>query len=130
KQVIYLEKAKALILDWITHSTDEKQWRTIDTGIRLVYWKVALDYLLQSELLTLDELTKIKESVQRQLVYLDTDYIEKYDLSNWGILITTGYFVIQMLWPECASAESNQKMRARLEKQLYLQVQPLGNHWE
>ena len=130
RQMIYLEKGKSLILEWIENNTDSSDWRSIDTGIRLVYWKIMLDYLIKEKQLTALELKQIEVSVKEQLIYLDSLYIEKYDLSNWGILITSGFFIIQLLFDECSTEEMNRRMLSRLEKQLYLQIQPLGNHWE
>lgn len=129
-EIKYLEKGKELILDWISKNDTEDNWRTIDTGIRLVYWKILIDYLLKEGLLAKEELNLISQSVTQQLIYLDSYYIEKYDLSNWGVLITAGYFIIQLLFKENVSKEMNERMLKRLEKQMYLQVQPSGNHWE
>lgn len=126
----YLLKGKEILVEWINENSNEENWRTIDTGIRLVYWKILLDYLLKEQLIDEEELELVRTSVTQQLVYLDENYIEKYHLSNWGVLITSGYFIIQLLFEECASVEMNQRMLARLEKQIYLQIQPSGNHWE
>ncbi|MBO0477762.1 alginate lyase family protein [Vagococcus sp. DIV0080] len=126
----YLLKGKELILDWISGNQQPKDWRTIDTGIRLVYWKIMLDELLKESILTTSELRLIEKSVVNQLYYLDKEYIEKYDLSNWGILISSGFFMIQLVFKNCVPISMNQKMLLRLENQLKLQIQPSGNHWE
>ncbi len=130
RQKKYLNKGKELLLDWISKNDNEENWRTIDTGIRLVYWKILIDYLIKEDLLNNKELSLINQSVTQQMVYLDKHYIEKYDLSNWGVLITAGYFIIQLLFKDNAFEEMNERMFRRLEKQMYLQVQPSGNHWE
>ena len=126
----YLEKGKELIIDWIDKNETTTNWRTIDTGIRLTYWQMLLKHLEESVLLSLKDKEKIVQSIYQQVAYLDEEYIEKYDLSNWGILITTGFFFISQNKAILFGDELTKRMINRLTNQLLLQIQPSGNHWE
>lgn len=126
----YLEKGKELIIDWIDKNETTTNWRTIDTGIRLTYWQIMLAHLEETRLLNLKDKEKIVQSIYQQIAYLDEEYIEKYDLSNWGILITTGFFFIGQNKDISFCYELTKRMINRLTNQLVLQIQPSGNHWE
>lgn len=128
--ICYLQKGKDLVLDWITKNQTTENWRTIDTGIRLMYWEIMIRYLDQELLLSVPDNEKIKQSIYQQLNYLDDDYIEKYDLSNWGILIVTGFFITSKRIGIRQESGIYQRMLNRLTNQLRLQIQPSGNHWE
>ncbi|APB30520.1 heparinase II/III domain-containing protein [Vagococcus teuberi] len=128
--ICYLQKGKDLVLDWITKNQTTENWRTIDTGIRLMYWEIMIRYLDQELLLRVSDNEKIKQSIYQQLNYLDDAYIEKYDLSNWGILIVAGFFIISHRASDMCESSVYQRMLSRLTHQLHLQVQPSGNHWE
>lgn len=126
----YLEKGKEFIFDWISKNGTTINWRTIDTGIRLTYWQVMLFYLKKESLLSELEKETVQQSIHQQITYLDDNYIDKYDLSNWGILITTGFFIMTKGYSESCVQEIYDRMLGRLKRQLRLQIQPSGNHWE
>ncbi|UNM89423.1 heparinase II/III family protein [Vagococcus sp. CY52-2] len=127
---IYLQKGKNLLLDWITQNQTSENWRTIDTGIRLMYWEMTIHYLEERSMLSNSESEKIAHSIEQQTSYLDDHYIDKYDLSNWGILIVTGFFITSKRIGIRQESGIYQRMLNRLTNQLRLQIQPSGNHWE
>lgn len=127
---IYLQKGKNLLLDWITQNQTSENWRTIDTGIRLMYWEMTIHYLEERSMLSNSESEKIAHSIEQQTSYLDDHYIDKYDLSNWGILIVTGFFITSKRIGIRRESGIYQRMLNRLTNQLRLQIQPSGNHWE
>ncbi|MDF7683562.1 heparinase II/III family protein [Lactobacillus sp. ESL0679] len=131
----YLEKIKTFIFDWIINNDENEEqryitWRTIDTGIRLLNWTKPLSYLLQKQLLNDDEITRINQSVNRQAMYLHDNYIEKYDLSNWGVLITTGILTFAAEHPEVIDSSLVNWAESKLSLELKLQVDATGLHWE
>lgn len=132
-KVAYLIKAKELMLDWekkCQHQPAEA-WRTIDTGIRLMYWALILRELKADEqLLTKNQRVTLEKSITAQVTYLDTHYISKYDLSNWGVLITSGIIVMKQLHPNSISEVIYQRTIKRLTREIELQVQDSGLHWE
>lgn len=131
-EVIYLKKVQEILLDWIADNQTDNNWRTIDTGIRLTYWNIALSYLNKYDLLDDVDRENVVKSISQQLTFLDDHYIAKYDLSNWGILITTGFFTIQLAtdFLDETGISMRERMMERLTNQLRVQIQPSGNHWE
>lgn len=132
-ETVYLEKIKYFILDWIRKNPcvgDSLTWRTIDTGIRLTYWSLVLDELITKNILTIEEQVVIQNSVYDQVMYLDESYIEKYELSNWGVLIVTGSLLVGNYYPDCIDEDLNKRLLARLTNQLHLQISQMGLHWE
>ena len=129
---VYLFKIKVLILDWLAkcQATNSAAWRTIDTGIRLLYWALCFKTLLREGILSQAESQEIKASLISQGNFLDNHYIDKYDLSNWGILISSGIVVTANLISEVISIESCHLNQERLKRQVSLQVQDSGLHWE
>ncbi|MEG0678440.1 MAG: heparinase II/III family protein [Carnobacterium sp.] len=128
----YIEKAKDIILDWISkcEKEDTLAWRTIDTGIRIIYWSILLNELLKINYLSVEEKEIIENSLVKQVNYLNKNYISKYDLSNWGILISSGVIVTANLHPLLVSKEIYEKHESCLIRQTRLQVQKSGLHWE
>lgn len=129
---VYLVKIKVLILDWLAkcQATDSAAWRTIDTGIRMLYWAICFDTLVKEDILSQTDSQKIKASLTAQGEFLDDHYIDKYDLSNWGILISSGIVVTANLISDVISLESCHLNQERLKRQVSLQVQASGLHWE
>lgn len=128
----YLLKAKDLMLSWLVNCVEPGglAWRTIDTGIRVLYWSVLYTELERSEFLKPEEKKRLDDGLKTQVNYLDEHYITKYDLSNWGVLISSGIVVLANQHPEIVSVESYERNEARLVKQCQLQVQNSGLHWE
>lgn len=130
-KLTYLSKAKQLIFEWITQNlTSPQTWRTIDTGIRLLNWAPIIPILNQQSLLTHSEQATLSHAVKQQVQYLRQHYIEKYDISNWGVLITTGILVYAAINESSISKIDIDWAMDRLECELMLQVNPDGTHWE
>lgn len=128
---IYQEKMKSLLFDWIDNNIDNEQtWRTIDTGIRLLNWASVVDNLIKEEKLEKKENQSIAQAVKKQVIYLYNNYIEKYDLSNWGVLITTGILTYDAKLKGVIPSEITNWAQSRLEEQLDLQIDSQGVHWE
>lgn len=134
-EIKYLYKIKTLIFEWINNNDTQdtiryKTWRTIDTGIRLLNWSNTLNYLISKEIINSEETKLISHSVKRQAKYLKDNYIEKYDLSNWGVLITTGILTFSSEHPNFISNQITDWALKKLIQELKLQVDKTGLHWE
>lgn len=129
----YLRKLKELIVHWISHvSLQEKgpAVRTIDTGIRCRSWAAILAHLMAMGLVEDEEALKILRSISEQLTYLRDSYVDKYRLSNWGVLQTTGILVNGLLFQEFLDPELIAWALEELKQELELQVYEDGSHWE
>lgn len=131
----YLKQIRFFILDWIKNNDDNKKvrfnsWRTIDTGIRLLNWSKPLDYLISKKIVNSNDISRINDSVARQAKYLFDNYIEKYDLSNWGVLITTGILTFDSEHPNIINSEIAKWALDKFCLELKLQVDATGVHWE
>lgn len=135
QKTIYLKKIKFFILEWIYNNEKEERsdfnkWRTIDTGIRLLNWTKPLSLLIKEKILSNEDIFKIRKSVKRQSNYLYQYYIEKYDLSNWGVLITTGILTFDAEHPNIIKKEITDWALSKFELELKLQIDNMGMHWE
>lgn len=127
----YLKKAKQLIFEWIRNNLSVPQtWRTIDTGIRLLNWAPIIPVLRKNNFLETKELDLINISVQKQVKYLKQYYISKYDISNWGVLITTGILVYNAINEKTISLDDTKWAMEKLKLEIALQVNHDGTHWE
>lgn len=132
---LYLKIIKAYIMEWIQMNYIDEQaryssWRTIDTGIRLLNWAPAIQLLMQEKQLSDSEINDLGGIINDQVNYLEQHYISKYDLSNWGILITTGILVYDAINPNTIDQTRVDWAMTRLEQQMNLQVDLEGVHWE
>lgn len=135
RNVKYLEKVKYYIFNWIENNYDNLDakyttWRTIDTGIRLLNWASAVDILKKNHLLSEDELQTLKAVVNDQVQYLKDNYIDKYDLSNWGVLITTGVLTFDAVNRNVVKPELIDWTMQRFVTEMQVQVDDEGMHWE
>lgn len=131
----YLVKSKEFIFDWIINNDEDKSvrfnsWRTIDTGIRLLNWAKPLSYIIKKKIIDNEEINRINNSVKRQTKYLYENYIEKYDLSNWGILITTGMLTFDAEHPNIIDKKIIRWSLKKFELELNIQIDETGIHWE
>lgn len=133
-ELVYVDKVKFYLFDWIRQNPLEmggESLRTIDTGIRCANWIPIIAGLWWSGCLNENEEQILLKSMEEQFVYLRSHYIDKYMLSNWGVLQTTA-ICRGGLWfgskDECVELE--QWAYEELYRQLELQVFRDGSHWE
>lgn len=131
----YLLKAKYYIFEWLRNNylPEEKRfstWRPIDTGIRLLNWAPVYNLLIEKGLLSSTEITQLTEVVNEQANYLQEHYIEKYDLSNWGVLVTTGILVFDAKNPGIIEAKYVEWAEQKFQLEIDIQVDSDGIHWE
>lgn len=132
----YAQKWRQLVLSFITENGDPSgkettSWRPLDAGLRLTNWIKSLTYLEITNLLNAEELALFEKNIGIHLNYLHASFIDKYRLSNWGVLAVSGmaaaYFFIQS---NCFRKEEYTWIWQRLEEQLHLQFDDTGIHWE
>ncbi|RRK09464.1 oligohyaluronate lyase [Lactiplantibacillus garii] len=127
----YLLKCRELMLAWIDHNlADDTTWRTIDTGIRLLNWTGVVAALKRAKLLNDATITRLKHAVEQQADYLKSHYLEKYQTSNWGVLITTGILVWNVYFPGVIKTTTFDWARRTYVTELELQVADDGSNWE
>ena len=131
---IYGKKLKQLLFHWIRNNSLSDapglSMRTIDTGIRCAAWLPLVLHLVAQGQLDDRELSIILQSVLDQFIYLKNSYVEKYTLSNWGILQTTAICQWQLWLGEWMDDALYKWARKMLKKQLELQIYEDGSHWE
>ncbi len=131
----YLIKLKDFIFHWIDSElplkTDSLATRTLDTGIRCMTWLKILLFLHHFQAISVEEHQKILISLRNQLQFLKDSYIDKYSLSNWGILQTTAilscaaFFGEELQLPEVVAFAEQELM-----EQLRLQILEDGSQYE
>ena len=129
----YVACWKRLVFDWIENNPFEKNkintsWRTIDTGIRCASWIKSI--ILIHEYFDDHELKIIFSSLQEQIMYLKDHYIEKYTLSNWGVLQISGILQVAMICEDLVSKETVDWAWEELKRQCELQFHLDDVHWE
>lgn len=135
KDMEYIKSLKWYLFHWIEHNEilphGSETTRTIDTGIRCMNWQILLLHLTGQNLLSEEETGEIIGSLFDQYESMRARYIEKYTLSNWGVLqitaICMGYLLFEEYLPEGDMKEWAWK---ELETQFSLQVLDEGAHWE
>lgn len=133
--IVYLEKWKEFVLQWIhdnplNKDTKPVAWRTIDTGIRCFHWCQSLLLVLPQQFLTEEEEKTIMMSMKEQLIYIRDAYIDKHDLSNWGVLQLAGMFICESWFGEVLLLDTKEWAKEKLKVQLFLQINENGVHWE
>ncbi|HHK1502164.1 oligohyaluronate lyase [Streptococcus pyogenes] len=131
----YLLKAKSFILNWIESAIplDPKglATRTLDTGIRCFAWVKCLIYLNLFNALTKQEESLILASLEKQLHFLHANYLDKYSLSNWGILQTTAILLADAYFGSNLDiAAATAFARKELTQQIALQILEDGSQFE
>lgn len=127
----YLTDARTLIFDWIDQNLAHPEtWRTIDTGIRLMNWAPVVQVLRKQDFLNATDEAKIRDAVQAQMAYLRTHFIDRYLLSNWGVLIVTGPLVYGTLQQKTIAEADMTWCLQQLETMCALQIADDGSHWE
>lgn len=131
---IYLKKWKQLLSlfikeNGVPNASNNNSWRPIDSGIRLMNWLKSLTYL-PIEKLTNEELELIDESMMIHIQFIKNSYIDKYRLSNWGVLALSGIAVYDLFFPEKIKSSLMDWVWVQLENQIDLQFYSDGVHWE
>lgn len=139
----YVKTFVAQMTDWIrenviTAKTKDKIWRTIEAGIRAENWIKAMGYMAKSPRVTDEVLELFAKSMLVHGQYLAECKKSFSTKSNWGILESSGLFVIGKMLEACAEDNTEKQCGReyallaleRLEKQLATQVMDDGVHWE
>ncbi|MEX5397937.1 heparinase II/III family protein [Streptococcus sp. ZJ93] len=134
-KVAYIQQLKYFILHWIEHvptlHPQSLTTRTLDTGIRCFTWLKCLLFLIHFEVIHDTELETICQSMTKQIQFMKASYLDKYTLSNWGILqtipiIACYYFLSDRLDIE----EEYQFSIQELEQQIQVQILEDGTQFE
>lgn len=131
----YLLTAKRLILDWIESaiplSPQGVATRILDTGIRCFAWVKCLIFLNLFDALTKQEERLILASLEKQLQFLQANYLDKYSLSNWGIFQTTAILLAGAYFgSDLDITAATAFARQELPQQIALQVLEDGSQFE
>lgn len=131
----YVEKAKEFIFEWIKQVTmfapSNPTTRTLDTGIRCFSWLKVLMLMIELEVIEDQEIETIVHSIEQQLQYLKESYIDKYTLSNWGILQTTAIIACYTILQETIDCKEEYLFaKEEIVKQIEMQILEDGTQWE
>ncbi len=135
KDVRYVNKCKEFIFDWINQVKEftpgSLTTRTIDTGIRCLSWLKVCIYLVALNQINNDELLCIIGNIEKQILFLRENYIDKYSLSNWGVLQTSAILSCYDVFKEYFNIdEINNFAFEELKHQIQLQILEDGSQWE
>lgn len=128
----YFEKWKDIIFDFISineeeYAHQESSWRILDAGIRLMNWIKSLTYLPIDKLNEIEK-KRIYNSMKKHVEYIQSHFLEKHILSNWGVLAVSG--ILSFLYLDAEDSESFQWAKEILLKQANIQFTKKGIHWE
>lgn len=130
----YAEKAVWLMTGWArAHDPvmPELSTRTLDTGIRLLAMAQALPVLVWLDVISDDDLALVVASIEAQVAYLPSQYINKYETSNWGSIQTLSVVsALCLLCDDPASHPGWGWAMGRIASQMAAQVYPDGVDWE
>lgn len=135
KEKHFIEKWTTLLLDFITsceraNPANENSWRPLDAGLRLTNWMKSLTYLPVAHLKNTKIERMLQKSIQDHLVFLENSYIDKYRLSNWGVLAIGGMAAVDLFFPDLVTEGQRTLIWKQLAEQLDLQFYDDGVHWE
>lgn len=125
----YIKKSKQLIFDWISKNkeNDYNEWtRTLDSGIRLINWVECLKFFKDYELLTTDDLNLYLESISWQINYIDTEFQNFQNFSNWGMMQSIGILNAATV----VDTDLESKYANMLKQHLTLEFLEDGMQWE
>ena len=127
KDEAYINKGFYLINNWIDNVElkPSKMTRTLDTGMRIYHFinfvssrKIDYDIFMK----------KIRKSLMEQIYFLENNYIEKYDLSNWGLVQVIAIAVAGIYFN---NKEMYDKSIEKLKDMLIIQyIDDSSIHWE
>ena len=128
----YLSKWKELVFSFIKEEgipKDENKicWRPLDTGLRLGFWVRSLVFLGR-ESFTEIEWETLLEAIEIHKKHLTSTFVNKYLLSNWGVLALSG-FILTILFEE-DSIKKYIDIWEKLKTTIELQFSEKGVQWE
>lgn len=134
KNKIYLNKIKYFINDFIEKHQiikPELSTRTLDTAIRLLNWLNAIIILKLENHISNKEEQIIIENIQKQLLYLKNNYIDKYKTSNWGTIQTVCILIFSMfLYKNYQDTDLYKFAKKEFEININSQIYPDGGFIE
>lgn len=128
----YLLKWKELVFSFIReegepNSQNKLCWRPLDAGLRLGFWVRSLVYI-GKERFTLLEWEELLSSIEVHKKYLQESFVNKYLLSNWGVLALSGVIIATLF--EEDSIKKYKDIWKKLETTIELQFTKNGVQWE
>ncbi|MGO4695287.1 alginate lyase family protein [Paenibacillus sp. 2TAB26] len=106
-------------------------WRSIEAGLRCSNWIKALPYLIESQVMTPRLFAKMLVSLHEHADYLASSFTGWSNISNWGVIETSGLFQMSVFVPEFKRTLHWQQLTGeRLRETSRLQVMKDGIHWE
>ena len=130
----YTAKLCWYMFDWIEKNpitlegTDAT--RTIDTGIRCMNWCGLILPMYAKRVIEDEEVLILLKSLGEQFENLFARYIDKYSLSNWGVLQTTAICAAYTWYRDFLPKGIEEWAWEELSTQLDLQILEDGAHWE
>ena len=130
----YTDKLVWYLFDWIEKNpitlkgTDAT--RTIDTGIRCMNWCGLILPMYGHGIINDEQTLRLLRSMGEQFENLVQRYIDKYTLSNWGVLQTTAMCAAYTWYRDFLPEDIEYWAWEELARQLDLQVLEDGAHWE
>lgn len=128
----YAERFIHIFMDWVKRaalSQESRQttWRTIEAGLRGLYWTKAVSYFQGSPQMTDEVRETFLEALKVHGKYLAENFDGFKISSNWGVIESCGLYFIG------TALERNEWCRTALERlalQAEVQILPDGVHWE
>lgn len=125
----YINKSKQLILDWISKNTEDgyhKWTRTLDSGIRLINWVECLKHFEAYNIIDNDEKQIILDSIRWQVKYIDEQFQNFQNFSNWGLMQSIGILNAATI----VNTKLEKKYLEFLNQHLQLEFLDDGMQWE
>lgn len=126
-----------LIQDWIEHAKEEENidlgpWRTLETGLRIETWLRSLSMVMNSGKITDQMSDLIIACLMKHGKRLEECFSANKYLSNWGVLESSGLFLLSIaLEEETERAEEwRETALKRLVYSAQIQVLQDGTQWE
>ena len=121
---------------WIDNNPLENKlknlsWRRIEAGIRAENWIKTFEYVKHSKHVTPEFLAKFLNSLHEHGTYLNSNFSEFSQTSNWGVLEFQGLYNLSLFLKEFKDAPKWQSDAiANLTTCINLQILPDGTQWE
>ena len=130
----YIAKLRWYMFDWIEKNPITEKGtdatRTIDTGIRCMNWCYLILPMYAIGIIDDEEVVRLLDVLNEQILNMRKRYIGKYSLSNWGVLQTTAICVAYTLYREFLAEDIEEWAWDELANQMEMQILDDGAHWE